>query len=117
MVINKHNARKYLWADRCSSWVFLESQGISIKQELMPPGTRELLHKHQRAEQFFYILKGTATFYLQGEKILLESEQGITVSPENAHYISNESLLELEFLVISRPSTDSDRINLTAGNL
>lgn len=85
---------------------------LSVKQELMPSGTREQLHFHKQATQYFYVLSGIASFYLDDEKFILEREQGIRVTPYSKHYIANESELPLELMVISQPSTNYDRINL-----
>jgi hypothetical protein len=40
---------------------------LSVKQERMPAGTSEALHYHEHAQQFFFILKGTATFEIDHE--------------------------------------------------
>jgi mannose-6-phosphate isomerase-like protein (cupin superfamily) len=61
------------------------------------------------AQQFFYILKGEATFYIEEEKFTVKSRGGIAIEPKKKHYIANESDEDVEFLVISNPSTDEDR--------
>ncbi len=78
----------------------------------MPAGTKEQWHYHQEATQFFYVLHGEATFYLEHEVHHLSSHQGIAVPSTQKHRISNESNAHLEFLVISQPATDGDRINV-----
>lgn len=78
----------------------------------MPSGTREQRHYHSLATQFFYILDGRATFYIGYSVIELNARQGITILPGTHHYIANETEYILEFLVISQPPTQSDRINL-----
>lgn len=78
----------------------------------MPPGTAEKLHFHEHAEQFFYILKGEAAFYCDDEKFSVKTGESISVLPKSKHYIANESLEDLEFLVISNPSTNNDRIEI-----
>jgi len=42
----------------------------------------------------------------------MKSGESITITPKSKHYISNESEESLEFLVISNPSADNDRINI-----
>lgn len=78
----------------------------------MPAGTSEKLHFHKVAEQFFYILKGEAVFYINGEKFLVGQGESISIEPGVKHFISNESEEEIEFLVISNPPTDYDRIEI-----
>ncbi len=108
-VIDRNIAEHYLWGDNCDSWVLADTAGLSVKQERMPSGTREKLHFHTNAQQFFFVLKGTATFYLEGNRIIVAEQKGILVRPETKHYIANETVEQLDFLVISQPTTNSDR--------
>ncbi len=78
----------------------------------MPPGAAEKLHFHERAEQFFYILKGEAAFYINGEKFSVKTGESVSVLPKSKHCIANESSEDLEFLVVSNPSTNNDRIEI-----
>ncbi|RYU95224.1 cupin domain-containing protein [Emticicia agri] len=110
--VDKQNASHYLWGDSCDSWVLVDSAGLSVKQEAMPGGTREKLHFHTKAQQFFFILKGTATFYPAGEKILVSEQKGLLIKAGTEHYIANETNELLEFLVISQPTTNNDRTTL-----
>lgn len=78
----------------------------------MPGGTREKVHFHTHAQQFFYIMKGTATFYPENEKVLVGEQKGLLIKPGIRHYIANETNEILEFLVISQPTTNQDRTTL-----
>lgn len=78
----------------------------------MPAGTAEKLHFHETAEQVFYILKGEAVFDINNEKFPVKAGESISIQPKSEHRISNESKDELEFLVISSPSTHNDRIEI-----
>ncbi|SDQ84446.1 Mannose-6-phosphate isomerase, cupin superfamily [Chryseobacterium soldanellicola] len=109
MIKSKNNSHHYIWGSNCDSWVLNNSENLSVKQEKMPPNTSEKLHFHEKAEQFFYILKGEAMFYINDEKFSVKTGESITIIPKSKHYISNESPQELEFLVISSPSTNNDR--------
>lgn len=110
MIKSKENTEHYFWGEQCDFWVFHNSENLVVKNELMPPKTTEKLHFHELAQQFFYILKGEATFYLEGEKFTVKSGEGIAIEAKKKHYIANETSENLEFLVISNPSTDNDRI-------
>jgi mannose-6-phosphate isomerase-like protein (cupin superfamily) len=108
-IIDKQTAEHYLWGDNCDSWVLADTPGLSVKQESMPGLTRERLHFHTNAQQFFYILNGFATFYLEDSKITVTEQKGILIHPGTKHYIANETNEKLEFLVISQPTTNNDR--------
>ncbi|UOU99733.1 cupin domain-containing protein [Chryseobacterium daecheongense] len=112
MIQSKDNSKHYIWGDHCDSWVLRDSQNLSVKQEKMPSGTSEKFHFHEYAEQFFYILKGEGTFYLDDKKITVKAGESLSILPGFKHYISNETLNDLEFLVISSPSTNKDRIEI-----
>jgi mannose-6-phosphate isomerase-like protein (cupin superfamily) len=109
LVVDKQTAGHYLWGDHCDSWVLADTDGLSVKQESMPGGTREKLHFHTHAQQFFFILKGTATFYIDNEKLIVAGQKGLLIQPKAKHYIANETNERLDFLVISQPATNNDR--------
>jgi len=101
----------YKWGENCDGWTFVDTDALSIKQELMPPGTHEQMHYHKRATQFFFILKGTAIFNIDGEVKVVNEHEGVEIRPGQKHYISNHSEHDLEFILNSHPSTKNDRIN------
>lgn len=108
-IIDRNTAAHYVWGDNCDSWVLVDTAGLSVKQECMPAGAMEKLHFHTQAQQFFFVMGGTATFYLEGNKIIVTAQKGILVAPGTKHYVANESAGPLDFLVISQPATNGDR--------
>jgi mannose-6-phosphate isomerase-like protein (cupin superfamily) len=66
----------------------------------MPGGTREKLHFHTNAQQFFFILNGVAIFYLDNEKEVVTEQSGILIKSKTNPYIANETNQSLAFLVI-----------------
>ncbi len=111
-VVDIQNTVHYAWGAGCDSWVLVNSAGLSVKQETMPPGSKEQLHFHYHSQQFFYVLEGEATFYSDNHKFILKPKQGISVSPKSKHYIANETSTDINFLVISQPAIGNDRVNL-----
>ncbi len=101
----------YQWGDDCHGWTFIDDNTISIKQELMPPNTSEKLHYHEKATQFFFILSGKATVFIDGKQEVLKPKQGVEIKAGQHHQISNQSDSDLEFILYSHPSTKNDRIN------
>jgi len=111
----------------------VDTPELSVKMERMPPHTAEQMHFHQQARQFFFILKGTATFYFAGEPpenlsaseegsatergtateegpVTVKAQEGLEIRPGLRHRISNEGEEDLEFILSSQPSTAADRI-------
>jgi mannose-6-phosphate isomerase-like protein (cupin superfamily) len=108
-IIDSQSATKYTWGNECISAILVDSAQLSVKEERMPPNTKEHLHFHNHAQQFFYILQGVATFYIAHEIFTVKQHQGIHIEPSLKHYIENGMEQELVFLVISQPSTHGDR--------
>jgi mannose-6-phosphate isomerase-like protein (cupin superfamily) len=101
----------YTWGDGCTATVLLQTSQLSVKRETMPPGSAEVLHLHHQAQQLFYVLNGTAVFYLDKQSHPISAGEHIHIPPGTSHRVANESELPLEFLVISQPDTADDRIN------
>lgn len=104
-------AAHYKWGNNCDSWELLKNKNLSVKFEKMPAGTAEQNHLHTAVQQYFFMLKGCATFEIENETVQLEEKEGIHVNPGASHRISNPNNYEIEFLVISQPEVGTDRIN------
>ena len=108
-VSTQESLKHYQWGEGCDGWNFVDETSLSVKQERMPAGTSEALHYHQQAQQFFFILKGIASFEIEGESIILKEQEGIHIQPRQKHRISNHTESELVFILSSQPSTKNDR--------
>jgi mannose-6-phosphate isomerase-like protein (cupin superfamily) len=109
-MMDKNNAEHYTWGDNCDGWHLLKSPEISIIQERMPPGTKEVWHKHTKSRQFFFILSGEAAMEADGEMHILKAQQGIEILPGTPHQMMNKSDADLEFIVVSCPPSHGDRV-------
>ena len=111
-IVSKNNPlTHYQWGESCDCWNLVDESSLSVKLERMPPQTAEQKHFHEKAQQFFYILKGDAIFEIERERITVKKEQGVYIEAGKQHRIINESNEDLEFLLSSQPSTINDRIN------
>lgn len=110
MIKSIQNSEHYFWGENCDSWILQDSENLVVKQEKMPPQTSEKLHYHEKAQQFFFILSGEATFYVEDEKFQVKFGEGISILSNKKHKIANETSEDLEFLVISSSKTENDRI-------
>ncbi|WP_372633709.1 cupin domain-containing protein [Cohnella sp.] len=90
----------------------MKEDSLSIIHERMPPRTEETRHYHNRSKQFFFILLGNATIELNGEHYEVNQQEGLEVPPLTPHQIFNKTDSEIEFLVISQPTTKGDRISV-----
>jgi len=112
--IDVTTAEHYKWGDVCDGWHLLKTPGLSVIQERVPPSAAEVQHFHETAQQFFYILSGTASLDLEGRTVSLQAGQGVGVPPGCRHRFVNPSDADVVFLVISSPTTAEDRIDLPA---
>lgn len=108
---SRENSEHYKWGNNCSGWYLVKSENLSVIEELMPANTSEQKHYHNFSEQYFYILKGTATFEIEKEIVEVNKGEGIHIYPQVVHQIKNKKSGDLEFIVISQPTTGEDRIN------
>lgn len=108
-IVDRNTARHYVWGDICSGWHLLEHSALSVIEERVPPGAGEVRHRHARARQFFYVLRGEATIELDGAVHVLRAGQGLHVPPGCAHRLSNAAQEDAWFLVISSPHSHGDR--------
>lgn len=112
MVTSMESAEHYIWGDVCDGWHLLKRDDMSVIQERVPAGGAEVMHYHERARQFFYILEGEGLMVLEDQQVILHKGQGMEIPPMVRHQFKNESQFDMHFLVLSVPSTRGDRIDL-----
>ena len=88
-VFSQQNAEHYGWGGDCDGWHLLKSPGLSVIQERVPPGRREVRHYHQHAHQFFFILSGRATLEVDGRSLTLTAQHGCSVPARVPHQLIN----------------------------
>ena len=48
-LMSRAAAQHYEWGDGCEGWHLVRAQNLSVIEERMPPGAREVRHWHARA--------------------------------------------------------------------
>jgi mannose-6-phosphate isomerase-like protein (cupin superfamily) len=114
-MVSRQTATHYKWGssheDDCDGWHLLRTPQLSIIEELMPPGTSEVLHFHVHSRQFFYVLEGELTLDVEQQSFVLQIGEGLEVSPGQAHQAFNRSANPARILVTSQPPSHGDRAN------
>src|SRR5215216_7884926 len=105
MLVSIEKAEHYLWGGNCDGWHLLKRDDMGVIQERVPAGSAEVLHYHERARQFFYILEGEGTMSFDDHEVILQKGQGLEIAPMIKHQFKNNSNADVHFLVISVPST------------
>ena len=80
---SKRTAQQYGWGDGCEGWHLVRSQNLSVIEERMPPGAREVRHWHARARQFFYVIAGTLTLEVEGATHVLAPRSGMPLAHQD----------------------------------
>jgi mannose-6-phosphate isomerase-like protein (cupin superfamily) len=109
-MIDRQTAEHYTWGSKCDGWHLVQNSALSVIEERMPPGTCEVRHFHQRAAQFFYVLRGVLSVGIEGNEADLHGGQGIEIAAGQTHEVRNKSAADVEFLVISCPPSRGDRV-------
>ena len=109
-ITNTNNTEHYAWGDNCDGRHLLKNDKLSVIQEKVPPGCFEVKHYHNFSHQFFYVIKGTATIEIENEIFSLNAFEGIEVKPGQIHQLRNETIDDLEFIVVSSPKSHGDKV-------
>jgi len=108
-------AEHYTWGGPqgtgCDGWHLVRTSGLSIIEELMPPGASEVRHSHLGAHQFFFVLEGELALEIEDRDFVLRAREGIEVLPGQRHQAVNRSASAVRMLVTSHPPSHGDRIN------
>lgn len=111
-IIEASTAPHYVWGEANDGFRLVDRDELSLIQERMAPGGREVPHRHARARQFFHVIAGEFSMKVEGRVHTLRAGQGIEIAPGVAHQALNLSDQPTEFLVTSTPSTTGDRENV-----
>lgn len=105
-------ADHYTWGNNCEGFHILRDEALSVIKESMPPGASEVWHYHNKAQQVFYLLSGKAFFETGKDNAFLSTGESLRVLPGILHRISNPSDEIVEFLVVSAPMAQGDRVEI-----
>ena len=107
--VSRSTQTAYKWSEGGVGRHLIDTDGLLVVEETMALGCSEKRHHLNKATQCFYIREGTALMKIDGKNIVLVQGIALHIQPGTDHAIANESSNEIRFLVISAPSTRSDR--------
>jgi mannose-6-phosphate isomerase-like protein (cupin superfamily) len=85
---------------------FLErtgSENMGARLWRLPPGSANTLHKHLRAEEFYFVLEGTGRLRVGGETLTVPKHGGVLVGPEQLRQVFNDTDTETLWLIVGAP--------------
>ena len=102
--------KAYQWGDGAIGWSLVETKGLLVIEETLAPGCGEKRKYHNQAEQCFYMLSGCAVMQVSNDQnVEINAGMALHIPPETCHAIVKQISEEIRFLVISAPSSHSDR--------
>lgn len=84
-VIQRETAEHYFWGGTAEGWHFLKRDDLSIINEKVPPGVKEVMHYHKISRQFFYVTKGEGVMALEADTVSLKAGEGLEIPPGTWH--------------------------------
>ncbi|TDW48057.1 cupin domain [Flavobacterium sp. 270] len=78
------------------------TQENTLKMSIVEPGKSTHALHHHPEEEFFYILEGSASFFLDGKTVVVGPNTSLYCPPNAEHGISNAGNTDLKYLVIKK---------------
>lgn len=69
----------------------------------LPPKSANTLHKHIRAEEFYFVLEGTGRIRVGDETMTVPRHGGLWVGPEKLRQVFNDTDAEVLWLIFGAP--------------
>ncbi|TSA01254.1 MAG: cupin domain-containing protein [Nitrospiraceae bacterium] len=88
---------------------FLERSGSQIlgaRLWRLPPQSANTLHKHVRAEEFYFVVEGVGRIRVGEETLTVPQHGGILVGPQLLRQIFNDTELDVLWLIVGAPEAE-----------
>ncbi|MFA5265813.1 MAG: cupin domain-containing protein [Opitutaceae bacterium] len=88
---------------------FLErtkSENLGARLWRFPPKSANTLHKHVRAEEFYFVLEGVGRIRVGEETLTVPKHGGVLVGPQLMRQVFNDTDAEVLWLIIGAPENE-----------
>lgn len=88
---------------------FLERTGSQILGARLwrfPPHSANTLHKHVRAEEFYFVVQGTGRMRVGQETLTVPQHGAVLVGPQELRQVFNDSDAEVLWLIVGAPDAE-----------
>jgi uncharacterized cupin superfamily protein len=85
---------------------FLErtgSQNLGVRLWRLPPKSANTLHKHIRAEEFYFVLEGVGRLRVGEQTLTVPKYGGVLVGPDQLRQVFNDTDTEALWLIVGAP--------------
>lgn len=84
-----------------------DTQLLDFRISCYQPMAHAEAHSHKRQEQIYHVLDGEGLMEIDGEQVVVRPNMTIFLPPGVHHAIHNSGTVDLIFLVITTPPSDS----------
>jgi mannose-6-phosphate isomerase-like protein (cupin superfamily) len=71
------------------------SENLGARLWRLPPKSANILHKHIRAEEFYFVLEGTGRLRVGNEALTVQRHGGVLVGPDQLRQVFNDTDAEV----------------------
>jgi mannose-6-phosphate isomerase-like protein (cupin superfamily) len=79
------------------------SENMGARLWRLPPKSANTLHKHIRAEEFYFVLEGTGRMRVGDETLTVPKHGGVLIGPNELRQAFNDTDEEVLWLIIGAP--------------
>lgn len=79
------------------------SEKMGARLWRLPPRSANTLHKHIRAEEFYFVLEGTGRMRVDDTTLTVPRYGGVWVGPEKLRQVFNDTDIEVLWLIFGAP--------------
>ncbi|PYK25723.1 MAG: cupin domain-containing protein [Verrucomicrobia bacterium] len=79
------------------------SENIGARLWRLPPKSASTLHKHIRAEEFYFVLEGTGRMRVGNDALTVQKYGGVLVGPSQLRQVFNDTDAEVLWLIVGAP--------------
>ena len=79
------------------------SENLGARLWRLPPNSANTLHKHVRAEEFYFVLEGVGRMRVGDQTLTVPKYGGVLVGPDQVRQVFNDTADETLWLIIGAP--------------
>lgn len=83
-----------------------KSENLGARLWRLPPKSANTLHKHIKAEEFYFVLEGTGRIRIGDQTLTLPKFGGVLVGPDSMRQIFNDSEADTLWLIVGAPEQE-----------
>src|SRR5947207_7030961 len=88
---------------------FLErtkSENLGARLWRLPPNSANTLHKHIRAEEFYFVVEGVGRIRIGDQTLTVPKHGGVLVGPDQLRQVFNDTETEVLWLIVGAPEKE-----------